>query len=262
MTNTIQTEEEKIDLLDKNQDESDSLDAEQVKASDDLPLSLEDQALVEGMLKAGLLFGYRKSKGHPKMAKYILTIRNNIQILDLTKTIEELKKSVSFLRSIMEKGGKVLIVGTSPSAKELVREIGIALKMPYVCERWLGGTMTNFQTIKKRVAYFLDLEKKKETGELEKYTKKERLLFDRELIKLEKKFGGIKAMEKLPEVLFIVDLQADHTALKEAKTMKIPVVAICNTNNDPDLVNCLIPANNSAHTAIKFTLDYLKTALG
>ena len=255
MSNT--TTEEKIDL-EKNQDEAEVSELTADKVADDLPLSPEDKALLEDMLKSGLILGYRKSKGHPKMAKYILTVRNNIQIFDLIKTIEELKKSVAFLKSIIEKGGKVLLVGTTPSSKELVKEAAQALKMPYVCERWLGGTMTNFPTIKKRVAYFLDLEKKKETGELEKYTKKERLLFDRELVKLENKIGGIKAMEKIPEVLFLVDIKASETALKEAKKVKIPVVAICNTNNNPDLVDYVIPANNSSYAAIKFTLEYLK----
>lgn len=260
MTKTITTEEEKIEL-EKNQDESDVSGVTIDKMVDDVPLSPEDNILLEEMLMAGLLFGYRKSKSHPKMGKYIFAVRNNIQIFDLIKTIEELKKSVIFLKSIMAKGGKVLFVGTTPSAKELIKEIAIFLKMPYVCERWLGGTMTNFQTIKKRVDYFWDLEKKKETGDLEKYTKKERLLFDRELVKLETKIGGIKTMTKIPEVLFIVDVKANETALNEAKKMKVPVVAICNTNNNPDLIDYVIPANNSAYSSIKFTLDYLRENL-
>lgn len=219
--------------------------------------SPEDKAIIEEMLKSGVQFGHKKTKGHPKMAQYVYTLRNNIQIINLSKTLAQLKIAADFLKNILTKEGTVLFVGTNPSAKELIKDLANDLKMPYVSERWLGGTLTNFQTIKKRINYFLDLLKKKETGELEKYTKKEKLLIDRDIKKLEINFGGIRAMEKLPDAVFIVDIKEHSTAVNEAKKINIPIVAICDTDVDPTDIAYPIASNDGAYSAIKFILNYI-----
>lgn len=219
--------------------------------------SPEDKAIIEEMIKAGTQFGHKKSNGHPKMASYIYTLRNNIQIINLSKTLAQLKIAVEFLKNILAKEGTILFVGTNPSAKELIKDLANDLKMSYVSERWLGGTLTNFQTIKKRINYFLDLLKKKETGELEKYTKKEKLLIDKDIKKLEINLGGIRAMEKMPDIVFIVDINKHSTAVNEAKKLNIPIMAICDTNVDPTNIAYPIVSNDGAYSAIKFILNYI-----
>jgi len=223
--------------------------------------SKEDAALIEAMIKAGISFGHKKSKSHPKMGPYVYAVRNEIQIIDVSKTLSHLRQAVDFLKPIIARGGKILFVGTHASAKETVREVATALGMPYVAERWLGGTLTNFHTMKKRITYFLDLEKKKSTGELEKYTKKERLLFDRELKKLENNLGGIKAMEKLPDAIFIIDITTHAIAVHEANKSHVPVVAICDTDSNPTPVAHVIPANDNSYHAIKFLMESVKNDL-
>lgn len=219
--------------------------------------SPEDKAVIEEMIKAGVQFGHKKTNGHPKMAQYVYTVRNNIQIINLPKTLDQLKTAVEFLKNILAKNGTILFVGVNPSAKELVKALANDLKMSYVSERWLGGTLTNFQTLKKRISYFLDLLKKKETGELEKYTKKEKLLIDRDIKKLEINFGGIRTMEKMPDAVFVVDINEHSIVVNEAKKMNIPIVAICDTNVNPKDITYPIASNDGAYSAIKFILDYI-----
>jgi len=205
----------------------------------------------EEMLKAGVHFGHRTSKWHPKMKPYIFTVRNNVHIIDLEKTAEKLEEALGFLQEIKQKKGVVLFVGTRVNAKKITEEAAQECKMPYVNQRWLGGTLTNFKIISKRLEYFRDLEKKKKTGELKKYTKKEQHEFEIELRKLNERFGGIKEMTKYPDALFVLDIQEDGLAVKEAKMKGIPVVALCDTNTDPSSVDYPIPSNDDASSALK-----------
>ncbi|MBI2450733.1 MAG: 30S ribosomal protein S2 [Parcubacteria group bacterium] len=219
------------------------------------------EAVLE-MAKVGAYLGKKKSKSHPKMKPYVLTARNDTLMINLEKTYKSLINALDFLREIKKKGGVVLFVGTKVAAKKLVKEAALKINMPYVWQRWLGGTLTNFEIIQKRLNYFDDLEKKSKAGELEKYTKWEQLQFEEELKKLEEKFGGLKNIKKLPDALFIIDSKEEETALREAKRMKIPVVALINTDTDPTLIDWPIPINNNAGSAINYVLEKVKEIWG
>ena len=204
------------------------------------------------MLKVGVHFGHKKSKRHPKMTPYIYTVRNSISIIDLGKTVVKLNEALEFVKDVTSKGGVILFVSTKKQARETVKEAAEKCGMPYVTERWLGGTFTNFKKITGSIKRLEKMVSEKESGELEKkYNKKERLEIDREIKRLERKFGGIKTIKKLPEAVFIVDVKEDMTALTEARSEKVPVIATVDTNVDPTLVNYPIPSNDDAVGAIK-----------
>lgn len=213
------------------------------------------------MLEAGVYFGHKTSKTHPKMKPFIHGIRNTIHVMDLQKTAERLEKALICLKELASKKGTVLFVGTTPSAREIVKEVARELSMPYVDTRWLGGTLTNFPTISKRLKYFHDLENKEKQGELKKYTKKEQLKFKEELRSLEQKMGGIKNMDKLPDLVFVVDLRKDYLAVHEAKMKGILTMAFCDTNVDPSLVDYPIPANDDAISSVRYILGKVREAL-
>lgn len=216
---------------------------------------------LEEMAQAGLHFGHKTSKIHPKITPYLASPKNNIHLFNLEKTAEKLKESLNFIGELAAEGKILLLVGTKIQVKNLVKETAIECGLPYVSERWLGGTVTNFENIKKRIDYFKDLEKKKSSGELEKYTKKERAGFDQELRRLEAKFGGIKEMTKLPDAIFVLDMKKDELVIKEAKTKGIKVIGIADTNVDPTLADYVIPANDDALSAVKYILDRVKEVI-
>ncbi|MBI2054039.1 MAG: 30S ribosomal protein S2 [Candidatus Staskawiczbacteria bacterium] len=216
---------------------------------------------IEEMSKAGVAFGHRFSKLHPKMKPYVSGIKNTVHMMDLEKTAKELDKALKFISHIISEGKTIIFVGTKIQVKELARAAAIDCGLPYVVERWLGGTFTNFETIAKRVQYFKDLEKKKASGELEKYTKKERYKIDKEIESLRVKFEGIRDMSKLPEAVFIVDLKKDQTAAREAKRKGIKIIALCDTNIDPTIADFPIPANDDAISSVKYILDKVKEVI-
>ena len=216
----------------------------------------------EDMIKAGVHLGHQTSKLHPKMEKFVLGIRNTVHVIDLEKSAEYLKKALEAIEEISKEGKDILIVGTKIPLRETVREIAENSKIPCVTERWLGGTFTNSKNIFKRVQYYKDLKEKKAKGELDKYTKKERIKIEEELEKLEKKFGGIKDMEELPEAVFICDLKKDNLAMREAKIKKVKVFAICDTNVDPTGVDYPIPANDDALSSVRYILERVALAAG
>jgi small subunit ribosomal protein S2 len=210
---------------------------------------------MEEMLSSGLGVGHTVSRLHPKMKMYVSGIKNNANIIDLEKTSKEFTKALKFISNLVADNKKIIFVGTKIQMKELVKTAAEDCNIPYVTERWLGGIFTNFETISKRVDYFKEMEKKKATGEFNKYTKKERLQFDKELEKLRIKFEGIKNMLKLPEAVFIADLKKDITCAKEAKRKGIFIVAIADTNIDPGLADYPIPANDDAISSVKYILE-------
>jgi len=216
---------------------------------------------LEEMLKKGVHFGHRTSKWNPRMEPYIFGARNNVHIIDLEKTQEKLKEALEFLKKIKEKKGIVLFVGTRVAAKEITQKTAEECGMPYVTERWLGGTLTNFTAISKRLEYFRELERKKESGELSKYTKKEQHEFEIELQKLERRFGGIKNLNRLPDALFIVGVAKEKLPAKEAKMTRIPSVGLCDSNADPSAVDYPIPANDDAISSLKLILGTVVKAL-
>lgn len=215
----------------------------------------------EEMLAAGVNLGHKVSKLHPKMKPYISNIKNNVHIFDLEKTEKELQKSLNAITKMIADGKVILFVGTKPQLKSIVRKAAEDCSLPYVTERWLGGTFTNFETIQKRVDYFKDLERKKITGELEKYTKKERSQFDKELKILSTKFEGIRNMPKLPDAVFIAGIDKDMTAAAEARKRGIKIIAMVDTNVNPEIADYVIPANDDAISSVSYILEKVKATI-
>ena len=209
---------------------------------------------LEEMLKAGVHFGHRSSKWNAKMKEYIHTTRNKVHIIDLEKTEKKLKDALEFINEIKEKKGIIIFVGTKVAAKDITKQTAEEVKMPYVIERWIGGTLTNFKVISKRLEHIRDLESKEKEGELKKYTKKEQHEFNVEIQKLNRYFGGIKEITKLPDALFVIDASKEKLAIKEAKMKNIPVVGLCDTNSDPTTVDYPIPVNDDAISSLKLIL--------
>ena len=203
------------------------------------------------LLEAGVHFGHQTRRWNPKMAPYIFTERNGIYIIDLQKTVKKVDEAYNFLRSVAEAGETVLFVGTKKQAQEAVKDEALKADMYFVNERWLGGMLTNFQTIQKRITRLKQLEAMEEDGTFEVLTKKEVLALRHEMEKLQKFLGGIKTMSKLPGALFIVDPRKERIAVAEAKKLGIPIVGIVDTNCDPDEIDYVIPGNDDAIRAVK-----------
>ena len=216
---------------------------------------------LEEMLKAGMHFGHRTSKWHPKMAPFIFTTRNGVHIIDLVKTQKKLEEALAYLKKQASQGKVILFVGTKSQVKETMKKVAEETGMPYAVESWLGGCLTNFGVIKKSIRKYNDLLEKKQTGKLDKYTKKERLQIDREINRLTSKVGGLANLEKTPDLMFIWDPKNDDTALTEAKMKNIPVVAVCDTNVNPTQVDYVIPSNDDATKSIKMIMNLVKEAV-
>ena len=222
---------------------------------------MKDISLAD-LLKTGAHFGHQTSRWNPKMAQFIFSVRSNIYIIDLAKTRERLVAAMQFAKDTAAKGGTVLFVGTKRQSKDYVKAAAIACGMPYVVTRWLGGTFTNFRTIQKTIKKMERYEQLKANGELEKnYTKKERLLIERELIKMRTLFEGIKDMRKLPEAVVIMDVKYDEIAVTESRKSKVKIIGVVDTNSNPDLVDFPIPSNDDAIKAIEFMVNALGEAV-
>ena len=213
------------------------------------------------LLEAGVHFGHQTRRWNPKMAPYIFTERNGIYIIDLQKTVKKVDEAYDFLRSVAEEGKSILFVGTKIQAQEAVKEEALKSGMFYVNERWLGGMMTNFATIRISINRLKELEAMEEDGTFEVLSKKEVLALKREQEKLEKSLGGIKDMEELPGALFIVDPRKERIAVAEAKKLNIPIVAIVDTNCDPDEIDYVIPGNDDAIRAVKLLTSRMADAV-
>ncbi len=216
---------------------------------------------LEEMLKAGMHFGHRTNRWHPKMAPYIFTAKNGVYIINLKKSQEKLREALEFMTKLAAENKNILFVGTKNQVAESLKKMALAIGQPYIVGKWLGGYLTNFAVVKKSVKKYLDLLERREAGKLEKYTKKERLNFEREIKKLELSVGGLTALNKLPDALFIWDIREEETALKEAKQKHIPIVAVCDTNVNPEEVNYPIPANDDSTKTIRLILDCLEAAM-
>ncbi len=213
------------------------------------------------LLEAGVHFGHQTRRWNPKMAEYIFTERNGIYIVDLQKTLGKVEEAYEFVRSIADEGGDVLFVGTKKQAQEAIESEAKRCGMFYVSQRWLGGTLTNFKTIKKRIARLFDLERMELDGTFEVLGKKEVLKLRAEKEKLEKFIGGIKDMNSLPAALFVVDPKKEKIAVREARNLGIPIVAIVDTNCDPDEVDYVIPGNDDAIRAVKLIAGKMADAI-
>jgi small subunit ribosomal protein S2 len=216
---------------------------------------------IEEMAKAGLHFGHKISKCHPKMKFYLEGVRNTIHIINLLKTKEKFEEALRFVYRLISENKVLLLVGTKISAKEIIKEVAKECQLPYISERWIGGTFTNFETILKRINYYEDLKKKIEEGYFEQYTKKEKARFQKELEKLKKNFEGLKDLKQLPDAIFILDINEEKEAVKEARKKGIKIIGVCDTNSDPSLVDFPIPANDEAVSSIKYIMEKLKEVI-
>lgn len=213
------------------------------------------------LLEAGVHFGHLKKKWNPKMLPYIFAEKNGIHIIDLNKTIDGLDEAAAALKSIAKSGKKIMFVATKKQAKEIVAEAAARVNMPFVTERWLGGMLTNFSTIRKSVKKMLSIEKMLQDGTMDSVTKKERLTLTRSKEKMEKVLGGISQMGRTPAALFMVDISHEHIALAEAKRLGITTFAMVDTNSDPTKVDFAIPANDDATKSIAIITTYLTAAI-
>jgi small subunit ribosomal protein S2 len=198
------------------------------------------------LLEAGVHFGHQTRRWNPKMKRFIYGDRNGIYIIDLQQTLKQIENAYTFIRDLVADGGSVLFVGTKKQAQDSVREYAERCGMPYVNERWLGGMLTNFQTISKRVAKMKEYQRMRDSGEFDAMLKKEALKYSRELAKLERNLGGIQNMTRLPDAVFVLDTKKEDIAVTEANKLGIPIVAVVDTNCDPDVIQYVIPGNDDA----------------
>ena len=215
---------------------------------------------MKALLETGVHFGHRTRRWNPKMKPFIFTERNGIHIIDLQQTIQSLDRAYQTVRDTFANGGMVLFVGTKPQAQEVITKECQRADVPYVTHRWLGGTLTNWRTIRQRIDTLLSLEGRREHGEFELLTKKEALDLDRLIVKLNQRLGGVKTLHSLPAALFVVDVRREETAVREANALGIPVIAMVDTNCDPDPIDLIIPANDDAIRAIKLVVGKLADA--
>lgn len=217
-------------------------------------------ASMKSLLEAGVHFGHKTGRWNPKMRTYIFTERNGVHIIDLQQTMVRLDRAYESVRDCVAAGGTVMFVGTKKQAQEIVVNEATRALMPYVSQRWLGGTLTNFGTIRRRVEYLLNLEMRQQSGELERLTKKEQLMLAREMTRLNIRLGGIKTLIKPPELLFIVDTRREALAVKDALALKIPIVAMVDTNSDPDPIDYIVPSNDDAIRAVQLITSKIADA--
>lgn len=213
------------------------------------------------LLEAGCHFGHQSRRWNPKMKPYLYDIRDGVHIFDLASTKEKLQEAYEFLRSALAEGRSVIFVGSKRQAKAIVSEEAKKAKIPYISQRWIGGTITNWDQINKSIKKLVEMREKRSKGEYKKYTKKEQILLDREINRLEKFFGGLVGLEKAPEILFVVDVKKEEAAVKEARIRGITVVAIVDSDSDPNYADYLIPCNDDAVGSIKLVVSLMAEAV-
>lgn len=212
------------------------------------------------LLETGVHFGHRTRRWDPKMARYIYTERNGVHIIDLQQTVKCLERAYAMVRDAVAEGHQVLFIGTKRQAQESIQQEATRCSMPYVNHRWLGGTLTNWRTIRQRIDHLRQLEARRDSGEFDLLTKKEALMLNREIEKLNARLGGLRGMEQLPSAVFIIDVRSEETAIKEADRMGIPIIAVVDTNCNPDKIDCVIPANDDAIRAIRLMTSKIADA--
>lgn len=213
------------------------------------------------LLEAGVHFGHRTKRWNPKMKPYIFTERNGVHIIDLQQTVSQLDKACTYVRNMVAGGGTLLFVGTKRQAADIIAAEAQRCNMPYVNKRWLGGTLTNFRTIRSRVEFLEDLEQRRDNGEFARLPKKEVLRLNETLERLQQRLGGLRTLERLPDAIFIVDTRREELAVKEANRLGIPIIAVVDTNCDPDPITIVIPSNDDAIRAIKLMVSTIANAV-
>jgi len=212
---------------------------------------------LEAMLKAGVHFGHKKAYWNPKMSRYIFGVRNGVHIIDLEKSLELFEKALKYIDEIAEKKGMMLVVGTKNQAKKLVRDVSEKMDMPYVNDRWLGGTFTNFNFIKNRIRFLINNTDALEKGRLNNLTKLERNKLQKKLIRIDSRMGGLVKMTRLPDAILILDVNKDLDAVKEARKSGVKIIGLVDSNSNPDLVDYAIPANDDAVSSLKYVLGVI-----
>ncbi len=232
-----------------NIEEKDDLIPEDVPA--------ENLEIIREMMKAGLMYGHKKSKTNPKFKRYIYANRNGIEIIDLVQTLSALDNSTKFLKNQVKEGKSILLVATQPAAKEAVENLAKKFNFSCINERWIGGLLTNFKVISGRLEYFKKIQSDLEKGEFDKYTKKERVMINRNIFRMKKMFTGLENLLRLPDIIFVIDpsLKGHTTAIHEAKRVKIPVMAILDSDDNPDLIDWPIPVNDHAKMSIDWMIN-------
>ncbi|PIR45224.1 MAG: 30S ribosomal protein S2 [Candidatus Vogelbacteria bacterium CG10_big_fil_rev_8_21_14_0_10_51_16] len=223
-------------------------------------LEKDNKIIVQELSETGAQYGFSRSRRHPTTGPFIYAVKNRVEIIDLEKSADLLIKACAFVRSVAEKREQILFSGNKLEARDAVYSVAERLEQPHAKERWLGGTITNWSELKKRVGRLVDLTQKREAGELGKYTKKERVVIDREIAHLERFFGGLLAMKQVPGALFVVDPREEHTAVAEARALKIPVVALAGTDCDVSLIDYPILANDTSRKTITYVLSAIADA--
>lgn len=216
---------------------------------------------LEDMLKAGVHFGHKTSRWHPKMRPYIFTVKKGVHVIDLEKSLEMLKKAQEFAKKITSNNGVVLFIGTRKQFGSLVKDSAKRCEMPFVADRWLGGTFTNFNTVSKQALKLEEMKRSQETGGFNKYTKKEQVMLSKRIKRLEKLFGGISGMKKLPDAVFVVDPRDNVIAISEALNKKIKIIAVADTNVNPSKIDFPIPSNDDAMKAVELVVNAIADAV-
>jgi small subunit ribosomal protein S2 len=216
---------------------------------------------LEDLLNSGAHFGHQTKRWNPKMEEYLYGSDNGVHVFDLTKTKPMLEEALEFLSKSVKEGKTILLLGTKKQIKDKVAEVGEALGIAYVNERWLGGTISNFNQMQNSLRKMTEMTENVASGFYNKYTKKERLLIDREITRLERFFGGIKNLKGVPDVLFVIDTKREAGAVHEANTKKVPVIGIVDSNSDPDMIDYPIPMNDDASKALEYVLDLFKSTV-
>jgi len=209
------------------------------------------------LFKAGVHFGHQSSRWYPKMEPFIYAQKNGIHVINLEKTLVQMEKAHEFIKKIVANGGSIMFLSTKKQAQPIIKKYAQETAMPYISERWIGGCFTNFQEISKLIRRYNTLRSQRDTGELNKYTKKERLLLNQEIEKLEKIISGVSDMKKIPDAVFMIDLKKEKTAVLEAHKKSIPIIAVCDTNTNPEKINYPIPGNDDGIKSIELLTKFI-----
>lgn len=243
--------------------ESEQEMAEELFDADEAMEAKIDSELLMEMMKAGLMFGHKKSKTNPKFKKYIFITRNGVEIIDLIKTVELIEKAAEFLKSQIKEGKMILLVATQPAANLVMKSLAEKFNLPYVKNRWVGGLITNFKVISQRIEFFKKTKADMESGEFNKYTKKERVVINKNIDRMKKIFEGLETLTKAPDALLVIDasIKGHATAIREARLKNIPIVAIIDSDDNPDFINYSIPANDHAKDSIEWVINRIDKQL-
>lgn len=220
-----------------------------------------DNETITEMAEAGVLYSHKKSKADPRMKPFIVANRYQLDVLDAGAVLDSIEKTAELMKDILSNDGTILFVGTTPASRDHVEYLADKLGQPYVVNRWLGGTLTNLDMIKKRIKHYIELKEKRAEGELEKYTKKEQVEFDKEIDQLTKKFEGIKSLKKLPDAVFVINTEKHPIAIREAETKDVPVIGVIDTNDNPDEVDYPIIANDHSKSSLKWVINKLESSI-